>query len=278
MHCRKAWPTSSSWMNCSGSDGTSTGSGTGELRTSSPRRRPSCARRSGTRLLAPTACGPRTIGGRSRYRSSSGWASDSSVQEALDLGLLLGVEEVRRRTRGPFLGDALGVVAVEAVGGDRRGVDEALRAGRGCGPERVERPFDVDRADRLARTGAAGDHEREVHDDVGVAEGFFERVRLPDVALAVLHLRPAVLGGIEGPACDADDAADPVVGLQERHQPVAEGPGRAGDGDGERSGGSGHSRARPYLLAAPAPATSVCAATRRRRLQRGVRVSRAGER
>ena len=39
--------------------------------------------------------------------------------------------------------------------------------------------------------------------------------------------------------------ADPVVGLQERHQPEAEGPGRAGDGDGERSGGSGHSERDP---------------------------------
>lgn len=73
------------------------------------------------------------------------------VQEALDLRLLPGVEEVRPGTRGPVLGDSLGVVAVEAVGGDRRGVDETLRAGRGCGPERVERAVDVDRSDRLAR-------------------------------------------------------------------------------------------------------------------------------
>jgi hypothetical protein len=50
------------------------------------------------------------------------------VQEVLDLGLLLGVEEVRSRARGPFLGHALGVVAVEPVGGDRRGVDETPRA------------------------------------------------------------------------------------------------------------------------------------------------------
>ena len=133
------------------SDGTSTGSGTGELWTSSPRRRPSWRGRSGTRLLGADRVRPEDDRRAQQVQIELRMGLRLSVQEALDLGLLLGVEEMRRRTRGPFLGDALGVVAVEAVGGDRRGVDETLRAGRGCGPERVERPFDVDRADRLAR-------------------------------------------------------------------------------------------------------------------------------
>jgi hypothetical protein len=37
--------------------------------------------------------------------------------------------------------------------------------------------------------------------------------------------------GVERAACDPDDALHAGVGLQERHQAVAEGPGRAGDGD-----------------------------------------------
>ena len=78
--------------------------------------------------------------------------------------------------------------------------------------------------------------------------------------------------GSNGPARDADDAADPVVGLQQRHQPEAEGPGRAGDGDGERSGGSGHSRARPYPARCSGPGCVAVRCERRRRLQRGVRV------
>ena len=60
-----------------------------------------------------------------------------------------------------------------------------------------------------------------------------QRLGVADVALPVLHLRPAALGRVEGAAGDADDPGDPVVVLEQRDQPGAERAGRAGDGDGE---------------------------------------------
>ena len=60
-------------------------------------------------------------------------------------------------------------------------------------------------------------------DDVGAVERLAQRVGVADVALPVLHLRPAALGRVEGTAGDADDPGDPVVVLEQRHQPRAEG-------------------------------------------------------
>jgi hypothetical protein len=113
-------------------------------------------------------------------------------QQALDLGLLLRVEQVRGRADRPVLGHRHRVVAVKAVRRDRRGVDEALRPRGGRRAECVQRPLDVDRADRLAAR-RAGDHERQVHDHVGAGERLLERIGVAHVALAVGHLRPAVL-------------------------------------------------------------------------------------
>ena len=155
------------------------------------------------------------------------------AQEPLELGLLLRVEQPGRRAGRPVLGHPDRVVAMKTVGGDRRGVHEPGGAGGGCGAEHVQRAVDVDRADRLAGR-RAGDHEREVDDHVRSFERLPERVGLAHVALAVLHLAPAVLGRVERAAGDSDDARDPVIGLEQRDQPGAEGPRRAGDGDGQR--------------------------------------------
>ena len=98
-----------------------------------------------------------------------------------------------------------------------------------------------------------------MHDDVGAPEGLLERIRLADVALPVLHLRPAALGRVEGTAGDADDPVDPVVVLEQRDQAGAERARGAGDRDGEVSSGAAssgwsvpaaHHRARPRPAAA----------------------------
>jgi hypothetical protein len=153
------------------------------------------------------------------------------LQQLLELGLLLRVEQPLGRAGGPVLLHPHRVVAVEAVGRDRRRVDEAARPGVGGRAERVERALDVDRPRGLAV--AADDEEGQVHHDVGAAEGLTQRVDVADVAAAVLHLRPAVLVRVERPPGDADDAPDAVVALQQRHEAEAEGAGRAGDGDGQ---------------------------------------------
>ena len=82
-----------------------------------------------------------------------------------------------RRAGRPLLGHRDGAVGGRPDGRDARGVDEALGAGRGGRPERVERPVDVDRPDR-GPVRVAGDHEREVHDHVGAREGPLEGARV----------------------------------------------------------------------------------------------------
>ena len=69
--------------------------------------------------------------------------------------------------------------------------------------------------------------------DVGALERLLQRGEIADVALAVGHLRPAMLVCIERPAGDADDAGDPLVGLQQRHKAESERPGRPGNRHGE---------------------------------------------
>ena len=162
-------------------------------------------------------------------------------ESPLDLGLLLGVEQVGGRPRGPAFGHPDRVVAVEPVGGDRRGVHESPGARRGRRPERVEGALDIDLPDRLSRRRSR-DHEREVDDDVGALEGLLQRCAIADVALSVGQLRPAMRVRVERPAGDPDDPGDPRVLLQQRHQAEAERPGRTGDRNGEAA-----SRAPPSL-------------------------------
>jgi hypothetical protein len=69
--------------------------------------------------------------------------------------------------------------------------------------------------------------------DVGALEGLLQRGTIADVALAVGHLRLAVLVGVDRPTGDPDDARDPFVGLHQRHQAEAKCPGRTGNRNGE---------------------------------------------
>ena len=154
------------------------------------------------------------------------------LEQRLELRLLPRVEQPGSRPGRPVLVDRRRGVGVEPVGRHGRRVDEPLHAGGRRGPEHVERAVDVDRPGHLPR-GVAGDQERQVDDDVGAGEGRPQRLGVADVALPVLHLRPAALGRVERTAGDADDPLDPVVVLEERDQAGAERAGRTGDGDGQ---------------------------------------------
>ena len=153
-------------------------------------------------------------------------------QQLLELGLLLRVEQPSGRAGRPLLGHPDRIVGMKAVGGDRRGVHEPLGAGVGGRTECVHRALDVDRADRLAGRGAR-DHEREMDDDVCSLERLAELVAIANVALAIGHLAPPVLGRVERAPRDSDDASDALVGLEQWDQPEPERPGRPGDRDGQ---------------------------------------------
>ena len=79
-----------------------------------------------------------------------------------------------------------------------------------------------------------------MHDGVGAGKRTRERVGLADVALLVLHLRPALAGRVKRAPGDADHALDARVGLQQGHQAVTERPRGTGDGDDKRVLGGGH--------------------------------------
>ena len=176
-------------------------------------------------------------------------------QGVLDLGLLLRVEEVVRGAGRPFLGHPDRVVAMKAVGGDRGRVDEPLRPGGRRRAHRVQRALDVDLADRLPRP-PADDDEGEVDDDVAARERLGQRVLVADVAAAVVELRPAVLGGVEGTARDPDDPGDALVRLEPRDEAEAEGPGGPGDGHGEALRALGHGPNLPARLSGCGSPTS----------------------
>jgi hypothetical protein len=80
-------------------------------------------------------------------------------------------------------------------------------------------------------------------DDVDAVEGLAQRAEVPDVAPPVGHLRPAALGRVERTASDADDPPDPVVVLEQGHQPGTERARRTGDGDGQSAPGAAHREA-----------------------------------
>ena len=168
--------------------------------------------------------------GRSRYRASPADRVGLGLQQALELRLLLGVEQPGGGPHRPLLGHPDRIVGVEAVGRHRGGIDEAAGAGRGRGPEGVQRAVDVDRPDRLARRGP-GHQERQVNHHVGTGERVPQRIGVADVPAPVLHLRPAVRGRLERAPGDAHDPRHPVVGHQQRNQAEPERAGRAGHRD-----------------------------------------------
>src|SRR3954451_5099059 len=160
------------------------------------------------------------------------------LQERLEIRLLLRVEQPLRRPRRPVLGHPYRVVRMEAVGRDRRRIDEPLDAGCGSRAEDVEGALDVDGAGGLLV--AADDEEGEVYDDVRAGEGLLQYGLVAYVAAAVLHLGPAVLARVERTTSDADDLADALVVLKQRHETEAERAGRTGHGDGELRSCRGH--------------------------------------
>jgi hypothetical protein len=120
---------------------------------------------------------------------------------------------------------------VETVGGDRRGVDESLRARRGG--RRLEHRARALQVDAAGLLEPAHDDEREMDDDVRVGDQGVDGAAVQHVALPVLGLAQPERGGVERPARHpqhAADAARPVAGAQERAADVA---GRPGDGDRE---------------------------------------------
>jgi hypothetical protein len=117
------------------------------------------------------------------------------------------------------LGQRLRVVAVEAVGGDRRGVDEPLHAARGL--EDVARALEVDRAGLLA---AADDDEGEVHEHVGAIGEVFDGVLVEHVALPVLRLGHPERAGIERPPRHPEHALDRRVAIELAQQRPADVP------------------------------------------------------
>ena len=180
------------------------------------------------------------------------------LQQALELGFLLRVEQPRRRPHRPLLGHPDRVVGVEAVGRHRGGIDETARAGRGRGPEGVQRAGDVDRPDHLRRRGP-GHQEGQVHHHVGTVERIPQRIGVADIPAPVLHLRPAVRGRIERAPGDAHDPGHPVVGHQQRHQAEPERAGRAGHRDRQVPLACGYQTGDPSLdPTAPAIMWSPC--------------------
>jgi hypothetical protein len=120
---------------------------------------------------------------------------------------------------------------VEAVGRDRGGVHEPPSSGGRGGAEGIEGALDVDRPG--GGLVAPDDEEGEVYDDVRAGEGIAQGVGISDVTAAVLHLRPALLGRVEGSARHSHHLRDAAVGLQQGQESVAEGPGGAGHGNGQ---------------------------------------------
>src|SRR4051794_27356789 len=126
--------------------------------------------------------------------------------------------------RRDVLAEQLRRIVVEAVGGDRGGVDESPSSGAGRRLEDVARAVQVD----LAALAAAGDDdEGEVDDDLGARDQSLDRLAIEDVPPAVLDLLPAICGGIEGTPCHPDHPADPWRSLQRGEERLADLAGRA---------------------------------------------------
>ena len=193
---------------------------------------PGAGDRGGQRALGPGGVGPEDDRRPQQVQLRLGGGGRLARELLLELRLFPGVEQVLRRACRPVLGHADGVVGVKAIGRHRGRVHEPLGPGVARGAQRIQCPLDVDGTDGL-RAAGAGDHEGQVDDHVGAGERLAQRFLIAHVAPAVLHLVPALLGGVERPARDPDDPCHPRLRLQERHQAEPEGPGGAGDRHGQ---------------------------------------------
>ena len=160
-------------------------------------------------------------------------AGHQLAERQLQLGLLGRVVVTLGTARLEVLGEHGRVVGGEAVGGHRRGVDQASHPRVDGGVEHVARAGQVDLGGVL---GAAHDHEGEMDDNVGPGDHLAHGGGVEHVGAAVLHLVQALGGGIKRPARHGGDPSHPGVALQDPEQRAADVPGRAGDRDGERRG------------------------------------------
>ncbi len=159
-HSRNASATSSWWMSWKGRSGTNAGR---------PGRRPQPgteAPHQGFEHSRDAHLGAHRVGAEDDRRSQQverGLRVRYGLlfQQVLQLRLLLGVEEPAGRTCRPVLGDADRVVGVEAIGRDRRGVDEPLGTPLGGRTEGVDRALDVDRVGLLL-AASSGSGTRDV--------------------------------------------------------------------------------------------------------------------
>ena len=166
------------------------------------------------------------------------------VEQMLEFGFLLRVEEPLIGPGRPVLGHADRIVGMEAIGGGRRRVDEPRHADPRRGPEGVEGAVDIDGSGDLGR-GRPGDQEGQMHHDVGTFEHFREGVDVADVALVVGHLRPAVIGRIEATSGDAAHPRDPPVSLKQRDESEPKSAGRPCHRDGQALGPRRHASTLP---------------------------------
>ena len=159
-------------------------------------------------------------------------ADQRLLELGLDLGLVGRVGVARGAAHRLVLVEQGRHAAVEAVGGDRGGVDEPLGAGRRGRLEDVARAGQVD----LAALAAAGDdREGEVDDDVGVLDQRVDRVAVEHVTAPVFGLLPAVPGEVERPPRHADHPVHLRHPLERGDEGPADLPGRAGDCDGQHA-------------------------------------------
>ena len=162
-------------------------------------------------------------------------------QLGLDRGLVGGVGMARAALQGLVLLEQIRHAATEAVGGDRGGVDEPLRASGGGRLEDVARAGQVD----LAAGAVPGDNrEGEVDDDVSVVDQLVDGLAIEHVATPVLGLLPAVSGEVEGAPRHADHTLDLGYSLEGGYERPADLPGRPGDCDGQHGRDSGGIRQR----------------------------------
>jgi len=114
---------------------------------------------------------------------------------------------------------------VEAVGGDRRGVDQALHARPSRGSEDLLGTLQVHATTLL---WAAHDDEGQMHHHIGLGHQVVHGLLVEHVALAVGHLAPPAFGGVEGSpghAQDVGDLARAIQGADHRAAELAGGPG-----------------------------------------------------
>jgi hypothetical protein len=126
------------------------------------------------------------------------------------------------------LGQLVRAAGLEAVGGDRRRVDQPCRAGLDRCLEHVARPAQVHLARLVVR---AEDDEGQVNDHVGTRHELVDRVAVQHVALRVLDLAPTPLGRIEGPAGHTAHRLHLRAAVERAQQRTADVSGGAGDGD-----------------------------------------------